>query len=478
MAGVCGEPLWPLLGVAVLVVLGPVGVSAAEQVGAETAKADGMSWLDNGQLRLGVDLTIGGAITHLSEGKAGPNMINSHDWGRQIQMSFYSGPSPFVPKGATVHRNWKQLGWNPIQAGDVYGNRSKVVEHRNDGKTLYVRCIPQHWPLKNVPGECQFECWFRLEGNVVHARSRLINRRNDKAQYPARGQELPAVYTNGPWYKLVSYQGDKPFTGAEPKVLVGLKDGRGWPWRRWYTPEHWAALLDKNDRGLGIYMPDACHFAGGFAGGRKGAGGPKDGPTGYVSPILVETLDHNIVYMYDYALIVGSLKEIRDYVYERQKRCTLPRWEFKSDRQHWTCRNTTDAGWPIKGTLRVRLGPANAQLVGPETFWRAEDAPKLTLRASFTTSATTARLLLLPYDELAASDWAQWGPEREERPKPASPVVVPFAIQGDGKVRALSIDLAGKLSYRGAMIGIRLLLPAGEGTANIHAIELKPPPAR
>jgi hypothetical protein len=26
-------------------------------------------------------------------------MINSYDWGRQIQMSFYSGPVPYVPEG-------------------------------------------------------------------------------------------------------------------------------------------------------------------------------------------------------------------------------------------------------------------------------------------------------------------------------------------------------------------------------------------
>ena len=100
------------------------------------AESDGMSWLDNGKLRLGVDLSIGGAITHLSEGKDGANMINSYDWGRQIQMSFYSGPIPFVPDGAMVHANWKALGWNPIQAGDVYGNRSKVTAHRSDANIL------------------------------------------------------------------------------------------------------------------------------------------------------------------------------------------------------------------------------------------------------------------------------------------------------------------------------------------------------
>ena len=47
-----------------------------------------MSFIDNGQIRVGVDLSIGGAITHVSDLARGEDLINSHDWGRQIQMSF------------------------------------------------------------------------------------------------------------------------------------------------------------------------------------------------------------------------------------------------------------------------------------------------------------------------------------------------------------------------------------------------------
>ena len=383
-------------------------LSFSEQVVA----GENMSFIENDQIRLGVNLDIGGAITYLSR-KGSPNMINSHDWGRQIQMSFYSGPVPFVPEGATVSKAWEQLGWNPIQSGDCYGNGSKVIEHHNDGKTIYIRCIPMHWPLKNVPANCEFECWFRLDGNLVEARSRITNKRRDKTQYPARTQELPAVYMNGPWYKLVSYQGERPFTGAAPRVLVDKGDNKGWPWRNFYSPEHWIALLDENDNGLGLYLPGACGFTGGFAGGEnnKGKGGPKSAPTGYMGATIREVLDHNIVYTYDYTLIVGSLREIRDHVYDREKDRPLPRWEFKGDRQHWIFEGITDKGWPIKDGLRVALGTTNAFLASPETFWQAELAPTLSLRASFATAAKSAKLLLQPYDKLAAGDWAQWGPE-------------------------------------------------------------------
>lgn len=446
---------------------------AAAETKSENQKFSGMSFLDNGQIRLGVDLSIGGAITHLADAKAKVNMINSHDWGRQIQMSFYSGPNPFIPQGATVNPAWKKLGWNPIQSGDCYGNKSRVVEHKNNGKILYVRSVPMQWPLKNVPGECYFECWFSLEGPVVKAKSRLTNHRTDQTQYPGRHQELPAIYTNGPWYQLVTYQGDKPFTGAEPTVLVDLNDGKGWPWRHFYTPEHWAALLNKDGRGVGVYLPDACMFSGGFAGKPKGAGGPKSNPTGYMTPLFKEILDHNIVYTYEYSLIVGSLKEIREYVYKSHGRRALPQWRFLSDRRHWHYRNTTDAGWPIRKGLVLRLGLKNAALVSPKTFWRAEHAPKLYIQAAFKTEADSAAVVFHPYDAVDAGDWPAWG--ESKRPQRPPPGRVRFPIRGDGQVCTIVVELSQHENYSGPMTQLQLALPDSEGSARIFSIGFRPP---
>ena len=104
-----------------------------------------MSWLDNGVIRVGIDRSLGGAITWLSQSTAvtprPANVINSHDFGRQIQMSFYSGPVPFGVEQKKPQPHWRHLGWNPIQSGDDYGNRSRVLEHRNDEKEIYIRCL-------------------------------------------------------------------------------------------------------------------------------------------------------------------------------------------------------------------------------------------------------------------------------------------------------------------------------------------------
>ncbi|MEY3530623.1 MAG: hypothetical protein RLZ70_1691 [Verrucomicrobiota bacterium] len=90
---------------------------AADPAAEELPPGAKMSYLDNGIIRVGVDLNHGGAIVYLAP-KGGRNLINNHDLGRQVQMSFYSGPVPYTEKGQSPSAHWKHLGWNPIQTGD------------------------------------------------------------------------------------------------------------------------------------------------------------------------------------------------------------------------------------------------------------------------------------------------------------------------------------------------------------------------
>ncbi len=412
-----------------------------------------ITYLKNGRIRLGLDLRMGGAICYLA-GIGGPNLINDFDHGRQVQLSFYSGPVPFQPPGTILDKSWRALGWNPIQAGDAFGHGSRVTSCRNDGKSIRLRCVPLIWPLNNVPAECAFENTYTLSGSVVHLDACLVNSRSDHTQYPAGGQELPAVYCNGPWCRLVSYVGEKPFTGAASTVLVDRNDNKGWPWLGFFATEHWAALLDTNDRGLGVFEPDACRFGGGFAGSPKGTGGPADMQTSYIAPNLDEILDCNITYRYRADLIVGSLGEIRHYAVEHSHPQRAPKWVFRSDRQHWFYEGTTDAGWPIDKELRVNLTTSKAALVSPQTLWQAEEAPVFQIDAAFDAGGAVSLMV----QTAPSGTWL--GP-------------FPISIKPDAKFHHYETHLAALPGYAGPMRRLKVVLPSGKGWARVRSIGFK-----
>lgn len=402
-----------------------------------------MRYLSNAETKVGVDLNRGGAIVFLSRAGGG-NLINNFDLGRQVQLSFFSGPVPFFADGLQPAKHWEHIGWNPIQAGDDFKHASRVLEHRNDGQSIYVKTLPLQWPLNNVPGDCTFESWLRLEGPVVKVRARLNNARLDKTQYPARLQELPAVYVNAPYHRVVSYTDDRPFSGAPFRVIP--KPAGTHPWSFWQATEGWSALLDGEDRGLGLLTPGRTFFTGGFA-GKPGPNDTHATSTGYLAGQGQEILDHNIVYEFDYELLPGTLEEIRARA-TALRPMALPAWSFAHDRQGWHYINAHDQGWPITGALEVSLDQEDPQLISPYCFWRAEDAPRLVIECAFTTKQQTATLFWQRHGETA--------PGAQDR--------VEFPIKAGSEFHRYEIDLASAPNYKGGMIRLRFdPVPAGQG---------------
>lgn len=403
-----------------------------------------MTFLDNGKVKVGCDLSLGGAITHLSTpGKT--NMVNSHDLGRQVQMSYYSGPSPLIIDGKRPAAHWAFLGWNPIQSGDHGYNPSRVQEYHNDGKRIRLQCVPMLWPHDNIPAECVFEMDVKLDGYTVEITGRLKNKRKDKKLYPARDQELPAVYLNGPYHRLFTYSGAKPFT-AGPMTQIVKKKAEPGPWSYWFATENWAALVNDDNFGVGVWHPGAYRFVGGFS-GAPGKGGTKDAPTGYIAPLAVMHLDHNITHEYRTILIVGSLADIRQHIHARSKVPKPPHYVFTNQRLGWSHHGFGDTGWPIKGKLDLRLTEKSGELVGPVGFWQAKEAPTLTVEAGLKTRAQQGRIY-----------WATL-----EEPTFAAKRSVSFAIKGDGKIRSYTIPLSKQMGYVGVITQLRLdPIEAGE----------------
>ncbi len=400
------------------------------------AHAERMSWLENDRVKLGVDLERGGAITFLASVKDGANVINNFDLGRQVQLSFYSGPVPFEANGQKPAEHWRHIGWNPIQTGDDFKNASRILAHENDGKKIHLTCVPLQWPLNNVPGECTFDSWLELDGAVVKARARLTNKRSDSTQYPARLQELPAVYANAAFPRVISYLNDKPFT--QDAVSAAPTPHGKHPWSLWTGTEGWAALLDEKDYGLGLITPGRVHFTGGFA-GKPGPNDTHGNSTGYLAGQGLEILDHNIVYEFRYELVLGTVQEIRARAATHRPQ-GQPTWNFTQDRQSWHYQNARDAGWPSKEHLQVLLEQDDPQLISPLTFWQAADAPYLIIDAAFHTKQKQGTVM-----------WQSHGQQGF-----SSANVTSFPLVADGEFHRLVIPLSSIASYHGGMLRLRI----------------------
>jgi len=418
-----------------------------------------MSSLDNGVIRIGVDLEMGGVITYLSRSSDSRNVINVHDFGREVQQSYYSGPTPF----GVSHPAFPNWSWNPIGAGDIYANPSRVVASSNDGTTIYVRAIPMQWALDQVPGECFFETWITLDGNAASLRYRLTNHREDLARYRPFSQELPAVFTIGKLYRAFTYDGPAPFTDGPIRELPFVPGH----WRTYRPTENWMALVDRSGWGLGVFSEEVYRFVAGFW-GEPDTGGPEDDPTGYVAPAREEILDHNITYNYSASLILGTLSEIRAYAVAHRRAESRPDHHFalnhfQEDRQHFVYVNAEDGGLPIRGGLRVNLDRPNPQILLPESRWEADALPILYVTAAFRT-----------HDASATISWAMPGEGFTETRR------VSFTVVPDGVLRTYVVSLAGAPGYTGTIA--RLRLDPGEGgipgdSVTIASISFRPPDA-
>lgn len=337
--------------------------------------------LDNGVIKIGVNTNnYGGSITYLSLSGSTNNLINNYDLGRQVQQSYFAGPTNFLPAGATMHPSWTPWPWNPIQTGDVYNKRSQVLAASNSDGVLYIKTRPMQWALSNVPGDCFFEWWIRLEGPAARVRCRLSNQRTDPAQYPERDQEMPAVYGVGTLTNLVSYTGTAPFTGGATSKLPLV----GPPWTYWRATENWSAMVNSTNFGIGVHQPETVYTVGGYSKNASpiGTGGPTNFNTAYISPVQTEVLDANIVFEYEFNLIVGTLTEIRNWVYALNPD-PRPSWRFTNNRAHWFSR-PGDAG-PPAGYLRQKLN-SDPNLYSPYCAFPATNVPQLHFAARFNVS--------------------------------------------------------------------------------------------
>jgi hypothetical protein len=359
----------------------------------------GMTYLDNGRIRVGIDLDDGAKITFLAPAaglRSGSNLV------------FEAEPGYYQAN----------------QDGAI------VLVSSNTGREIYTKVVPT--TSSPSPCECALEHWVTLDGNAVHVRSKLTNFLSDASAAQGDWNELPALYTLGSAHRLVTYTGAVPYKRAALREYTSADGGQFFvrPGPGFAATEHWAALVDDSGFGVGLVNRDVTRFAG--IAGKAGM----SGVNGYVAAASRELLDANATFDFEYRLVVGTVPQIRSYAY-RHRVDDRPNYRFAGDRRHWAYGHATDRGFPIRGALRVNVDRDDPQLLGPEQWWRAKEVPRIYVRGRWTTSPGT---------------WAQlfWGPDWSEAHSTT------FRVRADGGFHSYRIDLSGDPTYGGTITGLRL----------------------
>lgn len=276
---------------------------------------------DNGMLTVKFDLTRGGAISWISKSGSTHSLVNIADEGRYIQQSYYAGKS-LDRRAEGQSPDWSPWAWNPIQVGDAFRNKARILDFKESKDSLYVKCIPMQWDMNNRPAEAEKEQWTFLQGNVLRIRNRLTCHRTDAIYGDSlvRNQELPAVYPISALKNLYMYEGNTPFTSSPIKQLEVKNLSSGFWGRYEHVSENWMAFVDDNHYGMAVYNPICTMFLAGLAGvPDKDA---NDASTSYIAPIRNEILYKNSVYEYEYYILIGDLDVMRKQIYEIKRKLT------------------------------------------------------------------------------------------------------------------------------------------------------------
>jgi hypothetical protein len=217
-------------------------------------------------------------------------------------------------------------------------------------------------------------------------------------------QELPAAYAIADLNRVLTYAGDRPFSGDSltevPRTSVP---------QNWEGTEHWAACVNAQNFGFGVYNPEATNFYGWLYGYAQG--GPLDKSMCYVSPHGWEALTKTSTYSYKYFLIVGTVDQIRQEVYVRDPRLSArsdseQTWGFDVDGDFngWTPSATITPVSVVTAALRGTATTSNPYVVGPAMTKSASALKKVVVRLRNNTAGRRARLC---FRTSISADWSR-----------------------------------------------------------------------
>lgn len=266
----------------------PLAIVCLLMAASPLAQAEEARWeyLDNGVVRLGVNLSAGGCIGWFSRSGTSENLLNAYDVGRYVQQSYY---------GDKDGSDWNGKPWryNPVQGGSWKNEPALLRETRLEKGVLYVKTTPRHWASGKLLDEVTMEQWLRLEGGLARLKFKMTYT-GEKA-HAAYHQELPALFVQPALETLVLPGEDGALVRKQP----------GFPNEQVKLSGPWIAWVDAQDHGLGLWCPHAkqatCYRV------RNN----NKGDCSYLAPLQTFALKPGLVFEYEAALMIGSVEEIQ-----------------------------------------------------------------------------------------------------------------------------------------------------------------------
>lgn len=273
---------------------------------------DDILFIDDGEIRVGIDSRKGAAITWLSSKSYPQNMVNLADPGRLIQQSYYAGKR-LNRQSEGQHLNWSPWTWNPIQGGGVGSGGSKgtwanVTAFRGTTSLLYSETIPKLWDMRDEEAEAVMKQWTEFEEGltgVAKVRCQVVCTRQLNDRWGAARQspqEVPACYFTRRFSYTASYLGDGKWRSET--------QAPGPPWGTAKPPLKAMAAFDASGLGVGVFSPTSDQHWNFGPHGSGDSGDPLAGPCLHIAPVSRIKLGPQATFGYRYWLVVGDRKTI------------------------------------------------------------------------------------------------------------------------------------------------------------------------
>lgn len=426
-------------------------------------------FLSNGQLRLGWNLKLGGAMDYVSV-NGSKNVLNSPvyvnssgniDAGRQHLWCWYGYPNGgeeghFTEEGQSTGR-WGgtgdnkpggSIGWNPVEAGDeglypTYGVRrafhlgADVVYHKSSGK---------QWHMTNVEGKQDQELWIKFDPTDAKAfreHCKLTMRRTDShtSHFPtARSQEAP-VHMHVIDFKTIHYCTGQPYSNQWTSVT---RPHTGGP-EEFFASEPFFCFSTPSGLWGAMYAPISGRFATNTDNSENWSTSEDyQFPVFYTASHPYMSLDHQGTYHFDVAFKYGTEAEVKAWCYAQ------PRWKGtfnyvfnQQSRYAWHYHHAQDQlEANITDGLRVRAitndgfhDGTDMKLKSPEVWTNGRVVKHVYIKGAFSGGHGN---MTLSWFRIVPGSFGQ----RTEHSKN-------FTVQNNGQVQVIDVDLTGDPNWDG-----------------------------